>query len=246
MVVNDDEAVVVDPLAAFTERYVADATARDADIVAVVDTHVHADHVSGLRALSQAADAPAILPETAVERGVIFDVETVSDGDEIEVGDAAIAVRALPGHTTGMAGLVVGDVLLSGDSLFLDSVARPDLQDSSDIEALARELYASLTERLADLADETILAPGHYDAGDARAADGTYTATLGAVRGRVGVFRMDEESFVERVTGELPPQPANAAQIVAINLGTDSVADEDAFQLELGPNNCAAGPVEAE
>ena len=242
----DGEAVVVDPLAAFTERYVDDAADRGVEVVAVVDTHVHADHVSGMRDLADAVGAPAVLPAEAVERGVTFDVETVTDGDTIAVGDETVHVRALPGHTTGMAGLVAGDVLLSGDSLFLDSVARPDLQDSGDIETLARDLYASLTERLSDLPDETLLAPGHYDAGDERAADGSYTAPLGDVRERVGVFAMDETTFVDRVTGELPPQPANAAQIVAINLGTETVDEEDALQLELGPNNCAAGPVEAD
>jgi len=166
--------------------------------------------------------------------------------DTVSVGDATVRVRALPGHTTGMAGLVVGDVLLSGDSLFLDSVARPDLQDTGHIETLARDLYASLTDRLADLPDETLLAPGHYDAGDERAADGSYTAPLGDVRERVGVFGMDEATFVDQVTGELPPQPANAARIVAINLGQETVEEQAALQLELGPNNCAAGPVEAE
>jgi glyoxylase-like metal-dependent hydrolase (beta-lactamase superfamily II) len=245
MVVSGGEAVVVDPLAAFTDRYVSDAADRGVDLVAVVDTHIHADHVSGLRELAEKTGAPAFLPERAVERGVAFEVETVADGDEIAVGDAAITVRELPGHTTGMAGFLVGDVLLSGDSLFLDSVARPDLEDGADIEQLARALYASLTDRLADLPDETRLAPGHYDAGDERAADDTFTAPLGDVRERVGVFDMDEGSFVDRVTGELPPQPANAARIVAINLGTDPI-EEDTLELELGPNNCAAGPVDAD
>ncbi|MFC7132167.1 MULTISPECIES: MBL fold metallo-hydrolase [Salinibaculum] len=246
MVVDGDEAVVVDPLAAFTDRYVADAEERGAEVVAVVDTHVHADHVSGLRALSEATGARRVLPEAAVERGVTFDAETIADGDEIPVGGTAIQVRALPGHTTGMAGLVVGGVLLSGDSLFLDSVARPDLQDGTDIESLARDLYASLTERLADLPDGTVLAPGHYDDGDERAGDGSYTALLGDVRERVGVFGMDEQRFVDRVTGELPPQPANAERIVPINLGQETVEDDEALELELGPNNCAAGPVEAD
>jgi glyoxylase-like metal-dependent hydrolase (beta-lactamase superfamily II)/rhodanese-related sulfurtransferase len=246
MVASEDAAVVVDPLAAFTDRYVADAEQRGVDIVAVVDTHIHADHVSGLADVSRQTGANAIVPERAAERGVAFDVETVTDGDTVAVGAATIAVRALPGHTTGMAGLVVGDVLLSGDSLFLNGVARPDLEDGAAVETLARSLYDSLTEGLAGLEDGTVLAPGHADDGDERGADGTYTASLGDVRGRVSVFGMGKEAFVEQVTGALPPEPANAARIVALNLGIETADGEEALALELGPNNCAAGPVEGD
>jgi glyoxylase-like metal-dependent hydrolase (beta-lactamase superfamily II)/rhodanese-related sulfurtransferase len=246
MIRSEGEAVVVDPLAAFTDRYVADAESAGVDIVAVVDTHVHADHVSGLSDLAEETGATPVVPEGAAERGIAFDVETVADGDTIAVGAATITVRALPGHTTGMAGLVVGDVLLSGDSLFLNGVARPDLEDGAAVEALARSLYESVTQGLADLGDETVLAPGHVDGGDEGGADGTYTAQLGDVRRRVGVFGIDEETFVERMTGGFPPEPANAARIVALNLGAEATDEAEAFALELGPNNCAAGPVEGD
>ncbi len=241
LVASDGEACVVDPLAAFADRYVSDADERGVDIVGVVDTHIHADHLSGLRDVAESADATRFLPERAVERGVTFAVETLADGDTIRVGDAALDVRALPGHTTGMAALLVGDVLLAGDSVFANSVARPDLEDDTDIETLARTLYASLTDRLAEVSDETILAPGHADAGGERAPDGSVTAPLGEVRKRVAVFGIDEATFVSRVTDTLPPQPANSERIVAINLGTESVTS-DAFELELGPNNCSATP----
>jgi glyoxylase-like metal-dependent hydrolase (beta-lactamase superfamily II) len=246
MVVSGGEAVVVDPLAAFTDRYVDDAAELGVDIVAVLDTHVHADHVSGLWALREATDVPGHLPAAAVERGVTYDVETVEAGDRVTVGETALEAVALPGHTTGMTGFLVAGVLLCGDSLFLDSVARPDLQDGSEVAAQARDLYATLTERLADLPAETVLAPGHYDAGDEPASDGSYTASLGTVRERLAVFEQSQDEFVARTTGELPPQPANAERIVAINLGRETVDDETAFELELGPNNCAAGPIEAD
>ncbi|WP_340098912.1 MBL fold metallo-hydrolase [Salinibaculum salinum] len=234
------EALVVDPLAAFTDRYVTDAAERGVDIVAVVDTHVHADHVSGLHDLAAETGARAIVTDGARDRGITYDVETVADGDTLSVGDASVEVVGLPGHTTGMAGLVVGDVLLSGDSLFLDSVARPDLQEEGDVAAMASELYRTLTERLARFADETILAPGHIDSRSSVAADGSYTARLGEVRQRVTAFEQTEAESVERMTGELPPEPANAERIVALNLGRETADSEEAFELELGPNNCAA------
>jgi glyoxylase-like metal-dependent hydrolase (beta-lactamase superfamily II)/rhodanese-related sulfurtransferase len=240
-VVSDGEAAVVDPLCAFTDRYAADLEARGADVVAVLDTHVHADHVSGLRSLSNAVGVPRYLPAGSVDRGVTYDVEPLADGDRIPVGEAALEAVALPGHTAGMTGFAVGDVLLTGDSLFLDGVARPDLAvDGADARAdLARELHGTVTERLASVDDETIVAPGHV--GGAAAGETTHTATLGDLRDRLAGFDLDADAFVDRVGSDLPPPPANADRIVAINSGSEDAEAETAFELELGPNNCAAG-----
>ncbi|WP_302082282.1 MBL fold metallo-hydrolase [Salinibaculum rarum] len=240
MIEDGGEALVVDPLAAFTDRYVTDAAERNVDIVAVVDTHIHADHVSGRRELAAETGARALVTEGAQARGITYDAETVTDGETLSVGDASVDIVGLPGHTTGMAGLAVGDVLLSGDSLFLDGVARPDLQEGGDVAAMAEELYWTLTERLARFADETILAPGHVDDQSTPAADGSYTAPLGTVRNRVPAFEQTQAEFVEQMTGALPPEPANAERIVALNLGRETADDEETFELELGPNNCAA------
>jgi len=242
LIVSDGEALVVDPLEAFTDRYLADVGEHGAEIVAVLDTHVHADHVSGLRSLSEAAGARRILPAPAADRGPGFDVDTVADGETLAVGATAVEAVALPGHTTGMFGFVVGDVLLAGDSLFLGSVARPDLQDGPDPRDLARELHATLTDRLGRFDDSTVLAPGHYDPGADPSPDGTYTATLGTVRDRLTVFEEPAEAFVDRVTAADLPEPANADRIVAVNLGRERATREEAFELELGPNNCAAAP----
>ncbi|QLH75831.1 MBL fold metallo-hydrolase [Halosimplex rubrum] len=252
------EAAVVDPLRAFTDRYVADVGDRGAEITTVVDTHVHADHVSGLRALADATGATPVMPAPAVERGVTYDVETVDDGDAIAVGEASLAAVHAPGHTTGMTAFAVGDALLSGDSLFTDSavgkadrdgsrrrsrlagVARPDLEEGSDEEpAFARELYRTLTERFARFPDETLVAPGHHG-GDAAPDDGgTVTARLDECR-ELPIFGLDEAEFVKRVTERTPPRPANHGEIIAVNLGRESADNAAAFELELGPNNCAA------
>ena len=235
-VVDGGEAAIVDPLAAFVDRYVADAAALGAEIVAVVDTHVHADHVSGLRALAEAAGVTPSVPAAAVERGIEYEVDALADGDALAVGDAELEARASPGHTTGSASLLVDGVLLAGDSLFLDGVARPDLQGGdADPEALAAELYATLTERFAGLADDTVVAPGHVRPG----RGGPYTADLGKLRSRLAAFSEGREAFVERIVGSVGEPPANHERIVAINLGRETVDDDAAFELELGPNNCA-------
>ncbi|MFC7176569.1 MBL fold metallo-hydrolase [Halosegnis marinus] len=236
LVVAGDEALVVDPLRAFADRYAADARDRGADLVAAVDTHVHADHVSGLRDVA----ATRYMSERAVARGVTYEVETLADGDAIGLGDTEIAVLATPGHTTGMVSLRVGDVLLCGDTLFVDGVPRPDLESGDDAAEHARDLHRTLTERLAPLPDDTVVAPGHYGEGAERAPDGTYTAPLGDLRERLWPFGTDRESFVARVLEGLGPRPANDERIVAVNLGREAAADDEAFELELGPNNCAA------
>lgn len=239
----DGEAVVVDPLRALVDRYREDAAARDAEIVAAVDTHVHADHVSGVRELAAATDARAVVPTGAVDRGLAdpdrFD--TVADGDRIPVGSTALEAVALPGHTSEMTGYRVDGVLFSGDSLFLESVARPDLEAGAEgAPDLARQLYETLTETIGALPDDTLLAPGHYGPGAAPTDDGGYVAPLGTVRDRLTVLDRDAAAFVERLVTDMPPRPANYREVIAVNLGRTSVDADRAFTIELGPNNCAA------
>src|SRR5439155_19801346 len=100
-----------------------------ARITDVFDTHLHADHLSGARALAAATGATLRLPAAAVERGVAYAVTPVADGDELDLGGIPVRALALPGHTSDMTGLLVaGRVLVAGDSLFADGIARPDLQ----------------------------------------------------------------------------------------------------------------------
>jgi thiosulfate/3-mercaptopyruvate sulfurtransferase len=238
LLVAGDEALVVDPLRAFADRYAADARELGAELVAAVDTHVHADHVSGLRQVAATGATPYMSPQ-AIERGVAFDVEPLAPGDELAVGEAAVEVVASPGHTTGGISLLVGDHLLCGDTLFVDGVARPDLEADDDAAAFARDLHRTLTQRFGDLPDDTVVAPGHYRDGAPRASDGSYTARLGDLRERLWPFAADTDAFVERVLGGLGPRPANDERIIAVNLGREAAGDDEAFELELGPNNCA-------
>ena len=235
------EAAVIDPLRAFADRYAADARERGAELVYAVDTHVHADHVSGVREVAGATGAVPVMAEKAVERGVTFDVEPVADGDRLAVGDATVGVHETPGHTTGMVSLRVGDTLLTGDTLFAPGVPRPDLQEGDEAApAYARELHRTLAERFERFGDDVLVAPGHFTPGQPPAEDGTYTARLGDLRESLSVFSLDREAFVERVLADAPPRPANFETVIATNLGRETLSAEDAFEVELGPNNCAA------
>jgi glyoxylase-like metal-dependent hydrolase (beta-lactamase superfamily II) len=137
--------------------------------------------------------------------------------------------------------LVGGSLLLTGDGLFVESVARPDLEDGDEgAPDAARTLYESLQERVLALPDETLIGGAHFSDAATPATDGTYTAPLGDLVETMDALTMDEEPFVDLVLSDMPPRPGNYEEIIATNLGLESVDDDEAFELELGPNNCAA------
>jgi len=244
LVCEGGEAAVVDPLRAFTDRYLEEAADRGCALVYAIDTHVHADHISGVRALAAEPGVTAVVPEPAVARGIEYDVpyETLADGDVLEVGAATIEAVHTPGHTSGMTSyLVDGGVLLSGDGLFVESVARPDLEKgAAGAPEAAGLLYDTIHERILTLPGETVVAPGHVSDAAEPDTDGTYTAVLGPLAESIAVLHRDREEFVEFILSDMPPRPANHEEIIATNLGQRDTDDEEAFELELGPNNCAA------
>ncbi|ADQ67314.1 zn-dependent hydrolase, glyoxylase [Halogeometricum borinquense DSM 11551] len=242
MLVSSGEAAVIDPLRQFVDRYAADAREYGADIVSVIDTHVHADHVSGVRELADAVDATPVYPAAAEARGLVADSATklVSDGDEIHVGDVTLTAVHTPGHTSEMTAFQIDDSCFSGDGLFLDSVARPDLEHGDEgAEDAARRLYETFQSVYGTFDDDVRVAPAHCGEATERAVDGTYTARLGTLRDRLPALSMDEAEFVEYVLDDMPPRPANYEEIIEMNLGRSEVEDDEAFELELGPNNCA-------
>ncbi|MFC7072926.1 MBL fold metallo-hydrolase [Halovenus rubra] len=238
LLVSGDEAAVIDPLRAFASDYVAEARKRDATVQYAIETHVHADHVSGVRAVAELSDCRSVFPAKATERGLSFDATLIEAGETVSLGSETIEAVGLPGHTTEMTGYRFGGVFVTGDTLFLDSVARPDLEDEDAAREAAAHLWESL-QRVETLPDEMRIAPAHVSARTAPESDGTFTATLGSLREGLGVFGDDKQEFIDRMVTDLPPRPNNYEQIIDINLGRESVSDEKAFELELGPNNCA-------
>jgi glyoxylase-like metal-dependent hydrolase (beta-lactamase superfamily II)/rhodanese-related sulfurtransferase len=240
---DDGEAAVIDPLRAFTDRYLDDADDLGVDLRYAIDTHVHADHVSGVRELD-AAGVEGVVPAAAVDRGVTYadELTTAADGDTFEVGTATIEAVHTPGHTTGMTSYLVDESLLAtGDGLFVESVARPDLEEGDEgAPDAARTLYESLQERVLTLPDDTLVGGAHFSDSAEPAADGTYTTPIGELVAEMDALTMDEDAFVDLILSDMPPRPANYEDIIATNLGQNAVDDEEAFTLELGPNNCAA------
>lgn len=234
LVADRGEAVVVDP-SQYVEEYRELAAERDLEIVGGVDTHAHADHLSGGRRLAETVDVPYYLP--AVDGGELEAYTPIVDGGAIPVGDRELEVLETPGHTPGSVSLRLDGAILTGDTLFVEGVGRPDLED--DDEAAVRDAAEALFDslgRLADLPDDLLVLPGHYDEEDQRPV----VATLYHVRQHNELFGMDDQAaFVERVVGSLSETPANHEEIKRINWGLEPLTEE-AEDLELGPNNCAA------
>jgi glyoxylase-like metal-dependent hydrolase (beta-lactamase superfamily II) len=160
---------VVDPHIDLVDDYVALAEGQGIAIVAVLETHVQADHVSGLPELVRRTGATAYLPEGA---GVDFAHESLADGARIVLGNTEIEAIATPGHALAHHAYLVTDrtrgdepwMILSGDALLVGDAGRPDLHAGGEqtAEDLARSLYRSLTERLLVLPDHLLLYPSHY------------------------------------------------------------------------------------
>ena len=242
-VYDDGEAAVIDPLRAFTDRYLEDAEELGVELTYAIDTHIHADHISGVRNLV-AAGVEGVIPEPAVDRGVTYadEMTLAEDGDTFEVGNVTIETVYTPGHTSGMTSYLIGDSLLTtGDGLFIESVARPDLEEGDDgAPEAAQQLYQTLQERVLTLPDDTLIGGAHYSDAAVPADDGTYTAPIGKLVERMDALSLDETEFVDLILSDMPPRPANYEDIIPTNLGQQEADDEEAFELELGPNNCAA------
>ncbi|MFC4451173.1 MBL fold metallo-hydrolase [Halorussus aquaticus] len=239
LVHDGGEALIVDP-SQYIDQYLGAADERDLDIVGVADTHAHADHVSGARRLAGELDVPYFLH--GEDAGELDEVTEIEDGETLPVGEQSLDVLHTPGHTPGSVSFRIGDALLSGDTLFLRSVGRPDLEDSSEdaIREAADQLFDSL-DRVTDLNDETVVLPGHFSDETIR----PLATELGALRAEtdnelVGyVEDGDREAFVDTIVESLSDEPANYNEIKQINWGKEQ-AGSDAEALELGPNNCAA------
>ena len=231
---SDGEAAVVDA-ALEPEVYAGLAAERGWRIAHVMDTHVHADHLSRSRALAELTGATLRMPE---QDRVSYPFASIDDGDEIAIGGARLTAVRTPGHTMEATTYRLdGRALFTGDTLFLAAVGRPDLEASADeARARARLLYRSL-QQLAALPGETLVLPGHTSS--PVAFDGEpIVGTLAEVLGRIEMLRLPEDAFVEAILARIPPTPPNHAAIVAFNEAGE-LPDGDPTELEAGANRCA-------
>ncbi|MCD2200858.1 MBL fold metallo-hydrolase [Halobacterium sp. KA-4] len=237
VLVSDGEAAVFDPSHNLDE-YDAVLDDYDAELVGVFDTHAHADHVSGAADLADRHDVPYYLHQ---KDALALDATPVEDGQTVTVGSLDIEVVHTPGHSEGSVSFdVEGVALLTGDTLFHDSVGRVELGVEAGIEDVnvkenAATLYESL-QRLLDRPDDALVLPAH----DPGSPEPPVAATLAAVRARNDDLGRDREAFVEELASDIPDHPPNFERVKRTNVGQESIPEEKLAELELGPNNCAA------
>ncbi|HET9078577.1 MAG TPA: MBL fold metallo-hydrolase [Acidimicrobiales bacterium] len=253
-------AVIVDP-ARHYQAYLGLLDDASMELVAVVDTHLHADHLSGGPTLAAVTGAPYVLPSAELaglggldglsgpaglsEAVGLSEAAGLSAADpetiELDPDHHVQLVRLrLPGHTPGSTAVAVPGVLLAaGDTLFCNGVGRPDLTGQAD--RLARLLFTSIHDQLGAMPPSTLLLPAHWSRPGDLGPAGTVTAPLGDVLGSDTLSGLDADAFVAAITASLSPAPASYERIRAVNAGAPALAEE-LDELEIGRNQCAAAP----
>ena len=215
---------VVDAHADLVDEYVGAAASSGSSIVAVFETHVQADHVSGLPALVERTGATAYLPERAE---VEFAHVALGDGEVVELGNTVVTAIATPGHAPAHNAYAVADwrrgddepwLVFSGDSLLIGDVGRPDLHVAGDVRGQARLLHASL-RGLLELPDHVVLYPSHYGGSVCgRGLSGNPFSSIGFERAHNPLLTLaDPEVFADALLADTPPRPAEQEAIVAAN-----------------------------
>jgi hydroxyacylglutathione hydrolase len=214
------QAVVVDPGRDRVDDYIAMARRKGLAITDIIETHVHADHVSGAQALAAKCGGSIRIHPSAE---VAYSHVPVEQGDVVSVGSVSLKILHTPGHTPDSISLLVTDMsrgtepwfVLTGDTLFIGDVGRPDFGG----ETAAADLYRSLTERLLVLPDSVEVYPAH-GAGSScgRAMSSKTASTIGFERRFNVALQADGvDAFVTRLMTGLPPKPPNFERIIAKN-----------------------------
>ncbi len=245
---DGDKAIVIDPPRHF-ERVLEITQERGWRITHIFDTHAHADHISGGPALSKLTGAPYYLhpydgihPIDVLPATISY--EPLWDGMTFPLGEATLKALHIPGHTLGnIAYLLEGKrrYLFTGDSIFIISIARPDLGGRG--ETWSPIWYDTLTQRLLTLPDEVVILPGHFSQHKEAREDGSFAATLGELKRSNEdlrkVMTMSKDEFVAYMLSSLPEFPPQYVDIKRVNAGLLVPDEEKANELELGKNICA-------
>ena len=241
------EAALVDVTRA-TDEFLDAAATRGLEVTHVLDTHIHADHISRGRRLANRLDVPYHLGAPAATRDPQFEFDPIEPNDTVELGDVEVKAVHTPGHTTGMTSYLVDDeALLTGDTLFVESIGRTELQFAdADARDGARIQYETLHRTIMTEPNDVKILPGHFSVTD----DGEYVdvtpgqpmfSTVGYLWENNEILRLPEEEFVDHMFENLPSKPPNYERVIATNAGEYEPEDiDEETELELGPNRCAA------
>jgi len=237
LIESNGEGAMIDT-SRMIEPYESFITEHHIKLTHILDTHLHADHISGGRMLAEKMGANYYLPpKDATE--VNFTYQQINDGDEYQVGKTTIKAVYSPGHTIGSTSFVIDDqYLLTGDILFIDSIGRPDLAGKA--EDWVGDLRNTLYKRYKELADDFLVLPAHYMGINEMNDNGSISEKLGVLyQQNHGLNIVDENEFRKVVTENLPPQPNSYQEIRETNMGKITPDVEQQREMEIGPNRCA-------
>jgi glyoxylase-like metal-dependent hydrolase (beta-lactamase superfamily II) len=248
ILVSQGQAAVIDPLR-HTEHYEDFLAAQEARLALILDTHAHADHISGGATLAAKTGAPyylhpydAIHPFDMLPAAISY--EPLVDGQHFTLGDLSIQVIHTPGHTLGQVNYLAGDnqgnsFIFTGDNVFIESFGRPDLGGQG--KAWAPIVHRTIFEKFKNLVPaEAWLLPGHYAELQEANAEGVFVKPLAEVwRENSALQITDREQFIQYTLAHLPAMPSQYVQIKRVNIGLVEPDELQASELELGRNVCA-------
>ncbi|WP_396135988.1 MBL fold metallo-hydrolase [Bacillus sp. NEB1478] len=239
LVESDGEAAIIDT-ARTIEAYEDFAKENGLEIKNLIDTHLHADHISGGRRLAEKTNGTYWLPPKDAEE-VTFSYEALEEGKDITIGNTKIEIQPLytPGHTIGSTSMIVdGQYLLSGDILFVDSIGRPDLAGKA--EDWVSDLRDSLYNKYNSLSKDLVVLPAHFGKISELDEKGAVSAPLGELFDKNDGLKIEsDDEFRKAVTENLPPQPNAYQEIRQTNMGKIDPAADEQREMEIGPNRCA-------
>ncbi|MDH3255355.1 MAG: MBL fold metallo-hydrolase [Acidobacteriota bacterium] len=244
VVASNGTAAIIDPLR-HVEHYLELAQEKSLAYELILDTHAHADHISGGPTLAEKIGAPYFLhpydgihPIDVLPATIPY--EYLRDGQTFQVGAHEMVTLHIPGHTLGnVAYLLDGKYLFTGDSIFIESIARPDLGGRGDTWA---PIHHQSLRRLLELPDDTTVLPAHFSTLNESDDQGLFAAPLGTLRKKNGGLleaQKSQQEFVEYILASLPKFPDEYIEIKRVNAGLAKVGESKASELELGKNICA-------
>jgi glyoxylase-like metal-dependent hydrolase (beta-lactamase superfamily II) len=227
-------ALVIDP-SLDIEDYESILKEKRLKLKYVLETHIHADHLSRARLLAEKTNAELFLPEKSK---VHFSFKPLKDTAFLILEDINLKVLHTPGHTLDSSCFVINDkALITGDTLFISGVGRPDLKADTDTTKMKASLLFHSLQKIMMLKDDIIVLPAHTSK-PVEFDNTIIQASLGQIKNSVRILQLDEENFVTDLIQRIPPTPPNYLIITEKNLEGD-FKDVNPIDLEAGANRCA-------
>jgi len=234
ILVSDNNAIIIDASIP-SEVYKEILKENNWQLKAVIETHIHADHLSRSKQLANELAVDLILP---TPNKATFEYKEIDGNQIIQLGKISIKVISTPGHTLeSVCFLVNNEVLFSGDTIFTNGVGRPDLKANEEETAKRAGLLYDSLQRLMELDDNIIVLPAHtntpvdFDGKPIR-------ATISEIKKNVSILHLSKGDFVKTILDKLPPTPPNHLAIIERNL-SGNLSDVNPIDLEAGANRCA-------